>query len=257
MTHNGTFISERKPLEHLFSFTRTAQAVLFKVGHGPINGCTPVVMGHCRFSPSSSLKRKAYLPALVMSPLLTSPPSRQWQDKSLLPGEPFWKAQPFLLDSVVIMTDTQRTTSHKGSQWPGARCLYVRARVSLALITSWNTLWSCPRKKEHWCIVGRSIKVICLRRTHQELGLIGMFNRVSIYSTFSGESNEDRGQTTAVASRFHPRQSHPDLCDPPPPTETTRWQGGSITSPRWTVPWEGNYFDELFSQKLKAKPPIL
>lgn len=91
-------------------------------------------------------------------------PPKQWQDKGLLPGEPFWKAQPFFLDSVPIMTDTQRTTSHKASQWTGTHCLYVRARVSLLLITSWNTLWSCRMKKEHQRVSERSIKVMCFGR---------------------------------------------------------------------------------------------
>lgn len=104
ISHNRTFISESKQRGHLFSFTRAAQPVLFQV----------VVMGYCKFSPTSPLKRRAYLPALMMSPLLSSHPSRQWQDKGSLPGEPFWKAQPFSLDSVPIMMDTQRTASHKG-----------------------------------------------------------------------------------------------------------------------------------------------
>lgn len=55
------FLSEGKQHRHLFSLTRAVQAVLFKTGQGPINGCTPVVMGYCKFSPSSTLKRKAYL----------------------------------------------------------------------------------------------------------------------------------------------------------------------------------------------------
>lgn len=162
--HNKTFISETKHRGHLFSFRRAAQAGLFEVSHGPIHWCMPVVMGYCKFSPASTLKRTAYLPALMMSPLLPSHPSQQWQDKGLLPGEPFWKAQPLFLDSVPIMTDTQRTTSHKASQWTGTHCLYVRARVSLLLITSWNTLWSCQMKKEPQRISERSIKVICFIR---------------------------------------------------------------------------------------------
>lgn len=137
ISHNRTFISESNQHGHLFSFTTAAQAVLFKA----------VVMGSCKFSPTSPLKRKAYLPALMMSPLLSSHPSWQWQDKGSLPGEPFWKAQPFFLDSVPIMMDTQRTTSHKASQWPGTRCFYVGARVSLLLIASWSTMWSCQMKK--------------------------------------------------------------------------------------------------------------
>lgn len=136
ISHNRTFILESKQRGHLFSFTRAAQAVLFEVGHGPINRCTPVVMGYCKFSPASTLKRKAYLPALMMSPLLSSHPFQQWQDKGLLPGERFSKAQPFFLDSVPIMMDTQRTTSHKASQWTGTHCLYVSSHVALPLITS-------------------------------------------------------------------------------------------------------------------------
>lgn len=156
--HNTTIIPESKQRGHLFSFTRAARAVLFEVRQSI---CTPVVIGYCKFSQASTLKRKAYLPALMMSPLLSRHPSQQWQDKGLLPGEPFWKAQPFFLDSVPIMTDTQRTTSHKVSQWTGTHCLYVRARVWLLLITSWNTLWS-PRIKESRRNLERSIKVICV-----------------------------------------------------------------------------------------------
>lgn len=42
-------------------FERAVKGVLFKTGQGPISGCEPVVMGHCKFSLSSTLKRKAYL----------------------------------------------------------------------------------------------------------------------------------------------------------------------------------------------------
>lgn len=134
------------------------------MGHGPINRCKPVVMGYCKFSPASTLKRKAYLPALMMSPLLSGHPSQQWQDKGLLPGELFRKAQPFFFDSVPIMTDTQRTTSHKASQWTDTHCLYVGACVSLLLITPWNTLWSCQMEKEPQRFLERDINVTCFSR---------------------------------------------------------------------------------------------
>jgi len=101
------FLSAGKQPCHLFSSTKAVRAALFKTGQGPINGWDPVVTGRCRFSPSSTLKRKAHLlPSWCLHYYLAVPPGSDW----IRPRSPGASSQPACsLDSLPIMADTQRT----------------------------------------------------------------------------------------------------------------------------------------------------
>lgn len=86
------FPPERKQRRHLFSTTRAVKAVLYKTGQGPINGCEPVVMGSHKFSPSPTLKRKAYLlPSWCLHYYLAVPPG---SDRTRPPSQGASSQQP-------------------------------------------------------------------------------------------------------------------------------------------------------------------